>query len=248
MPIFIETLILFNIYIDFIVILMTSIILKQYVSKKNIISASLIGGLSTIILFIKITTISLIILQMFISFIIILVAFGKKSFFKKIVYFYINSILLGGIIFAINNIVFLSSIANFIILIVLTPLIVMFYREQIKKLKTNYNLKYKVNIKYKDKFISLNSFFDTGNSLIDPYFNKPVILINEDLLEIDNYFYIPYNTITEKGIIKGILVDEIEIVGLKSIKKIVVGLLPNKLRIDDVDCLLNYKIMEELND
>lgn len=247
MKIYIEVLILFNIYIDFLLLFMTKIIQKNVLNIKRVVIASIVGGFGTLVLFAKIPVIIFLVIELLLSILIILIAFGHKKILTNILYFYLNGILLGGLIFTINNIYKLSYKGNFLILLFLTPLILIFYKKQIKSLKTNYNLHYQVKIKLKDKNLNLNSFFDTGNNLIDPYFNRPVVLINESLIKCDKYFYIPYSTITESGVIKAITVDEFEIIGLKATSEVVVGLLPEKLKIKHVDCLLNYKILEEIN-
>ena len=132
------------------------------------------------------------------------------------------------------------------VLTLITPIILIIYKKKIKDLKENYNLNYQIKLKYKGKKITLNSFLDTGNNLTDPYFNKPVILVNEDIIKSDKYFYIPYSTITEDGIIKAIHINEIEIIGFKKVKDVIIGLLPKRLQINNIDCLLNKRIMEEI--
>jgi len=241
---YIELIILFNIYIDFLILLMTSTLLKQKISLKRLILASLIGGVSTFILFTNISIAELLVISFIFSLIIIKIAFNKL---KALFYFYFNSILIGGLIFLINNYFKINASTNYIILFLITPIIVIIYKIKVRSLKENYNLNYQIKFNYKGQKLILNSFLDTGNNLIDPYFHKPVILINDYLLKCDKYFYIPYNTITESGVIKAFCLDEIEIIGFKIIKNVVVGLLPNKLKLTKIDCLLNNKIMEEYN-
>ena len=242
---YIESIIIFNTYIDLLILLLTSVLIKEKISIKKLIISSLIGGLSSLILFLKISISELLIISIIISIFIIKISFKK---IKALFYFYLNSILIGGIIFLINNLVKLKTIENYFVLIIITPIILIIYKKNIKKLKENYNLNYQIKINYNNQKLILNSFIDTGNNLTDPYFHKPVILINDNILESDKFFYIPYSTITETGIIKGFYLNEIEIIGHKKIKNIVVGLLPKKLQISNVECLLNNRIMEELND
>ena len=95
---------------------------------------------------------------------------------------------------------------------------------------------------YHNKKYLLNAFLDTGNNLTVPLTKKPVILINKKI-QVDNFFYIPYQGVNGKGIIKCFKEDKIEI--NKTIKKdIIVGLLDEKIKIDGVDCLLNKKLLE----
>ena len=240
---YIEVIIIFNIYIDFLVLLLTSILIKQKIPFKKLLFISLISGLSSIILFLNITIIELLIISFLISILIIELTFKRM---KALLYFYLNSILIGGIIFLVNNFIKLSTLDNYLVLTLITPIILIIYKKKIKDLKENYNLNYQIKLKYKGKKITLNSFLDTGNNLTDPYFNKPVILVNEDIIKSDKYFYIPYSTITEDGIIKAIHINEIEIIGFKKVKDVIIGLLPKRLQINNIDCLLNKRIMEEI--
>lgn len=206
--------------------------------------ASIVGGLGTLFLFLKIPLFKFLILEFSLSILIIVIAFGKSNIWSNLLYFYLNALLLGGLILLFNNWFSLSYKGNFLILMIITPVMTLVYKNQIKVLKTNYNLNYKVEIKVKDQIIKLNSFFDTGNNLVDPYFNYPVILINESLIKSDKYFYIPYSTITESGVIKAVLADSFKVFGLKTINKVVIGLLPINLKLRGIECLLNYKILE----
>ena len=240
---YIELIIIFNIYIDFLLLLMTAIIIKKKVSIKRLILSSFVGGISTIVLFLKISILELLIISFIFSLIITYMTF--KSI-KGLFYFYLNSITLGGFIFLINNYFKITNSLNYLILIIILPILVIIYKKKVRNLKENYNYNFQVKIKYQNQKVILNSFLDTGNNLTDPYFHKPVILINEYLIKSDKYFYIPYNTITEEGIIKAFCIDEVEIIGFKSIKNVVIGLLPKKLELNNIDCLLNKKIMEEI--
>ena len=238
---YIELIIIFNVYIDFIVILMTSILLKQKLKLKKILIYSSILGLSSIILFFKISILELIIISFLLSLIIIKKLFGK---IKALFYFYFNSIMIGGIIFLINNYFNLNKY-NLILLIIISPIIYIVYKFKVKDLKENYNLNYEIEFKIKNQKYHLKSFLDTGNNLIDPYFHKPVILINNFGLENDKYFYIPYSTISESGIMKAFLIDNLNIIGVKKVNNVVVGILPQKLKLKKIDCLLNNRILEE---
>lgn len=239
---YVELIIIFNIYIDFIVILMTSILLKRKLKFKKLITYASLLGISSIILFFRITILELIIISFLISLILIKKLFNSC---KALFYFYFNSIMLGGFIFLINNYFKLNAKSNFILITFVLPIVYFIYKIKIKDLKENYNLNYEVEFINNDQNYRLKSFLDTGNNLVDPYFNKPVILINNLDLKCDKYFYIPYSTISESGIMKAFLLDNLEIIGVKNVKNVIVGILPNKLKLKKIDCLLNTKILEE---
>lgn len=83
---------------------------------------------------------------------------------------------------------------------------------------------------------------DTGNTLIEPYTNKKVIFINKTIDE--NYFLVPYKTIDNSSLIKCFKPKKIYIETLGERKDVVVGVLNKKL--NNFDCLLNYKLMEDI--
>ena len=68
-------------------------------SNKRLLLASIIGSLSTIIIFLKITNIILIILKILLSLILIIVSFGKSNIIVNTFYFYLISIIVGGTIY-----------------------------------------------------------------------------------------------------------------------------------------------------
>ena len=58
--------------------------------------------------------------------------------------------------------------------------------KEAKKLKLNYSKYYKINIIFDDSTLNLTAFLDTGNKLTDPITNKPIILVEKDLIILKN--------------------------------------------------------------
>lgn len=80
---------------------------------------------------------------------------------------------------------------------------------------------------------------------MSPYNKSPVILVNKKIIKNidDNYIYIPYSTVNSQNILKCIKVDKVIIEGIGERKNVLVGL-TDDIRIDDVDCILNMKLLE----
>lgn len=258
MKIYIDLVLFLNFAFDFILLLSVSVILKRNTNINRIIIGSFIGSLSILLLFININSMTLFIFKIVISILMIIITFSYKNvryFIKNISFFYMSSIILGGFLYLLNiefsykneGIIFYHNglSINFIILIILSPIIIYVYIKQCKSLKHTYNNYYKIKINYKNKFKKINSFLDTGNRLVSPYNKSPVILVNEKIFKNidDNYIYIPYSTVNNDGILKCIKVDEIIIEGIGVRKNVLVGL-TNSIKIDDVDCILNMKLLE----
>ena len=223
-----------NFFFDFILLLSVSILLRRNVSIYKILGGSFIGGVSILM---------------------ILVSFGYKSIkytFKNMLYLYTASIILGGFLYFLNvefsyqqyGLVFVNNglSVNVIFLIIFSPIIIYIYVKQGLWLKNNYSNYYKVNIYYNNHKIFLNAFLDTGNELTVPFSNKPVILIDKEIIS-DKFFYIPYKGVNNTGLIKCIKVDKVEISGVFK-ENVVIGILNEKIKIDGVDCLLNKKLLE----
>src|SRR5574344_1413657 len=83
---------------------------------------------------------------------------------------------------------------------------------ELNKIKNNYKSNYLISIYIKDKVFKTIGFLDTGNMLIDPYTNKPIILLENDSF-FDNFPYllVPYNTIDNHSLLRCIKPDRIEI-------------------------------------
>ena len=76
---------------------------------------------------------------------------------------------------------------------------------------------------------------------------KPIILIPKNKIDnITNKIIVPYMTIDNVSLLECISVDNILIDGISYKNKMLVGLIDKKINIDGIDCILNYKLMEEL--
>ena len=153
----------------------------------------------------------------------------------------------GGILYFIK-----SNINKYIYVILIILLLPVFSKEIIKyfkNLKTNYSYYYQIKINFKDNIVKLNSFLDTGNKLIDPYTNKGIILVDinkiKKLVKIRSPIYVPYKSLNNSGILKCIKPLSIEING-KIFNNYLIGLSEDNFNIDGIDCILNYKLLEEL--
>lgn len=258
MKIYLDLVLFLNFAFDFLLLLSVSIILKRNIKLNNIILGAFIGSLSILILFIKINSFTLFLIKILISILMILTTFKYKNikyFIKNISFFYMSSIILGGFLYFLNiqfsyknnGLVFYHNglSINFIVLLILSPIIIYLYIKECKSLKHNYNNYYKIEIYYKNQIKKINSFLDTGNKLVSPYNKSPVILVNKKIIKNidDNYIYIPYNTINNNGILKCIKVEKVIIEGIGIKENVLVGLTED-IKIDDVDCILNMKLLE----
>ena len=137
MKIYLDLVFLLNFFFDFLLLYGTSKILKEMVPIKRLVLGSVVASLSVFLLFIKLNSVSLFLIKVIISIGIILTTFGKKNFIKNISYFYLLSIVLGGSLYLLNisftyrnqGILFINNglSINFILLIIVSPIIIFCY-------------------------------------------------------------------------------------------------------------------------
>ncbi len=259
MKIYVDFVLFLNFMIDLLLLLGVSIILKRNVGINRIILGAFFGSLSILFLFFNIDNFLLMIFKILISILMVVIAFGFKNIkylFKNFIFLYLLGIVLGGVLYFFNiqfsykkiGLVFFHSgiSINIIFLIIVSPIVIYLYVKQINSLKNNYSNYYKIRINLDNKEYKFIGFLDTGNKLKDPYFNRPIILINKDKLSLKDMkkIYIPYVTITENGLLECINLKQVYIdsVGIK--KNVLLGFIKEQINIDGVDCILQTRLLE----
>lgn len=238
---YIELIYILNFLLDYMILYGTKRLLKINTTIKRLILASIIGSLTTNILFISINSISLFIIKVIVSIIMNLVAFKKENLIKNTLYFYLISIIIGGSIYLLD---IKTAYLKIIILIVIPPLIIYLYIKENTNYKLNYKDKYIVKITVENKVYNLEGFVDTGNHLKDPVTKKSVILVNLEL-PLNKVLYIPYKALNTEGIIPCIKPEKIEI-DKKIITNCLIGIAKDKITIPGINCILPNKLKEEL--
>lgn len=245
MKMYIDLFFIFNVIMDYIIIMSTSILLKRRTSYIRMILSSLIGGISSLVLF---TSLNKIVIEIVSIVIMVLISFGYKGIrylIKNILYMYILSTLLGGIIYLFNIKVSNSMFLTYLIIIVISIEIMLLYIKENKKMRSIYNNYYKVDIYFKDREkLSLIGFVDTGNNLYDPYKKRPVIIVPNKYIKEDKYILVPYHTINGNGLLKCIKPDIIFIDGIGYKGNVLIGFSDSFNFGDGVDVILHKDIMK----
>lgn len=238
---YIDELILMNFFIDYILLKALSKLLKINVKNKRIIFASIIGEIYLLFVNIDFSNFLLVLIKLILCIIMIICAFGYndyKTLIKNIIYYYIISFFLGGILFYLKT----ENLLKYKYVIFLIPTFIHIYEYFEYYLKDIINTRYKVTIYLNNgDVLYLTGFMDTGNSLIEPYSHKKVIIINKEVNE--KYFLVPYSTINNNSYIKCFNPKKVYIDKIGQRNDICVGVVNKKF--NGYNCLLNYKIMEE---
>ena len=244
MKMYIDLFFIFNVIMDYIIIMSTNILLKRRTSYIRMILSSLIGGISSLVLF---TSLNKIVIEIVSIVIMVLISFGYKGIsylINNILYMYILSTLLGGIIYLFNIKVSNSMFLTYLIIIVISIEIMILYIKENKKMRSIYNNYYKVDIYFKDREkLSLIGFVDTGNNLYDPYKKRPVIIVHNKYIKEDKYILVPYHTINGNGLLKCIKPDIIFIDGIGYKGNVLIGFSDSFNFGDGVDVILHKDIM-----
>lgn len=245
MKMYIDLFFIFNVIMDYIIIMSTSILLKRRTSYIRMILSSLIGGISSLVLF---TSLNKIVIEVVSIIIMVLISFGYKGIrylIKNILYMYILSTLLGGIIYLFNIKVSNSMFLTYLIIIVISIEVMILYIKENKKMRSIYNNYYKVDIYFKDREkLSLIGFVDTGNNLYDPYKKRPIIIVPDKYIKEDKYILVPYHTVNGNGLLKCIKPDIIFVDGIGYKGNVLVGFSDSFNFGDGVEVILHKDIMK----
>ena len=252
MKLYLDVIFLLNIWFDFLLLLSVSMLLKRYTKIKRIFLGALTGGITFFFLFLNLSSFSLFFFKVIVSILMILVTFSYKNFkytLTNLGYFYLTSIILGGgmyllsDIFSYNNhgLLFYKNgfQTNYIVLLIVSPIILFFYIKKNLKVQENYQHYHKVEFLYKGKLYHLTGYLDTGNHLKDPYKKRGIILVNTKLkYNLEEIIYTPYNALNYDGILKCLKVDKLY-VDKKEFKNYLIGISNLKFQIDGIDCILH---------
>lgn len=261
MTVYLDIVFLLNYVIDFLIILTLGITLKYRIKIKRIVFSSLLGSLSLLILFVNLNNFSMLLFKLFISFILVVTAYGFKSIsftIKNIIYFFFISIIYGGFLyFIIDNFTFKSNGLTFIktntdlnigLLVIISPIILYIYIKQIHS-RYKVNLRTEVSVFIDRECIKLNGFIDTGNTLKEPYGGKDVMITNnikiKNKIESNNYILIPCESVNGHSFIKGAKFEKV-IINKKEFNNIVIAYTSVPIKIDGIDIILNGRMIENV--
>ncbi len=258
MKVYLDLIFLINFLFDFVLLMSVNNILRRYIKLKRLLLGSFIGSLSILFLFIPLNNITLFLFKTLTSIFMSIITFKYKDLkytINNLYYLYTSSIILGGFLYLLNiefsyknvGLIFINKglSMNYIVLVIISPIIIITYIKQIRRLKNNYSNYNKVKIILKDNTImEFTGYIDSGNNL--QYNGKMVIIVNNKKLNnIKEYFFIPYTTLNNNGLLKCIIPKKIYINEKKIRKKVIIGIDKNKINIDGVNCILNKNMIGE---
>ena len=263
MKIYVDLVLLLNFLFDLLLLFGVALLLRRQTTLKRLLLGALVGSITIFSMFIEMSSLMLFLVKIMISVGMVLVVFGYQGWRylgKNLFYLYTSSILLGGFLYFLNlecsyqheGLVFYFNglSVNVIVLIILSPIIIYAYVKQGLELKNHYSHYYQIDIYLRNgKVLPVTAFLDTGNHLVDPYQRRPIILVNQELVEVnyskDKMVLVPYDAINHHGLLKCVVPEKVFIPGVGFRENFLVGLANEKIGIEGVDCILHSKLIEK---
>lgn len=133
---------------------------------------------------------------------------------------------------------------NLLILIIIAFITIISYTIHLKKHKLNGSKLFKTSIYINDKEYRLNGFLDTGCTL--SYLGKPCIILNKNIeMPCNKNLYIPFTTISGKGIMKGFKANKIFVDGYGFFENVIIAISNDKFHLEGTDIILNINLLED---
>ena len=261
MKVYLDLIFFINFMFDLLLLMTVSIECKIFSKKRRLLISSLLGSLSTFLLFLPLNNFSLFLFKVVISIIMIFVGFkitSKELLFTLLKSLYGNSIILGGLIYFLNNqfsykqkgFIFIhdGTSLNLIIILISSPIIFYLYHKMIVEEKRKRELLHRVSIKCKKGSIDTLGYLDTGNNIKDPYKRRGIIIINssEINLSLEESILVPFKTVDSNSLLRCIEIEELIIDDNLIKKKYLLGVSPKNIEIKGASCILPNIIEEEL--
>ena len=240
MTVYIDIIFLENLFMNYIIIFATGIIVKNEIRIIRTFIASFIGSIYAVIIYMNVLTVitTNILLKILLSIAMIYIAFNPKTikaFLKELIIFYLTSFTFGGVAFALIyfispskvlmekgvligtypiKIILLGGILGFIIITVAFKNI----KGRLSKKDMLCNVKISIN----GESTYVKSIIDTGNFLKEPISRIPVMVVEKEALRniipnnvLDNLS----NIINGKDVEIGEILSKIKIIPFTSLGK-----------------------------
>ncbi|MBQ3666326.1 MAG: sigma-E processing peptidase SpoIIGA [Lachnospiraceae bacterium] len=240
--IYVDVFFLINFIMDYIVIKLTAMVMKHKCRRIRICAACAVGAFYSVVILKPLLNHlpGLTLISIFISFLMILIAFGYRdliTYFKNVIFLTVVSFLLSGVMNYIYYSTRIGSVINetlhgtsnksmntrkFVAVTVIAYYIMVFVIRFVTAHKRDMNLIYEVMLSYNGKSVVAKALLDTGNSLKAPL-TKEMVHIAEykiirpmlkgDEVVKDNLMVIPFQSVGEEnGILYALKMDEMVVV------------------------------------
>lgn len=236
--VYIDVFFMINFVMDYIVIRLTSLVMKNNHNRLRIGAAAAFGALYSVIILKPLMNHSSYITfsSVIVAFAMIYMAFGFKNityYLKNVIFLVLTSFLFGGVMNYLYYMTRAGAIVNeilhgssnkgmnarkFVLATLMAYIIMVFAVRFVRNHKKDVKLIYDVKLSYKGKSVVTTALFDTGNSLTEPVSGKMVHIAEHRILRpmfkgdeaiSDKISVIPFKSVGEEnGLLYGIRIDE----------------------------------------
>lgn len=216
--IYIDVLVIINIYVGFFLVNATGRLLGEPACKWRIAVGSILSGLFATIILLDLNIIELLALRIAMALIITAVVFHHGRLWrwlKSCGVFVIVSCLFGGVMYAVsglaegsgltvkNGVCYIGiSTVTLVIYTIIAYCVILLFDNMMKR-RTPRNELCRVTVTFNDKSIEVTGLIDTGNKLVDIFSGTPVIICELErlrtLLPLTLYSYLKHKGSTDSS-------------------------------------------------
>ena len=285
--VYVDVLVAVNILVTYIMLVCTRVVVKSDTNKWGVVLATFFGGISSLVIFWE--SMPLVLSVIFKMAGVIIISFSgflpknKKQFLKTTLAFLFVNFLFGGLlyfveltfnpsnIFYMNGTVYFDISVLFLVSMTLICYGLLLVFDFFLRKRSSEKTLYKATIYFRDKSVTLNALYDTGNHLTDGIEGKPVVVT--ELNSIKDFFsrseieyfksdsivsevpatlksivrIVPCSSINGSSLLKAFVTEEM-IIESDTFKFktdfFVVAVTNNALSLGEYNCLLNSDIFE----
>lgn len=195
--IYIDVLLVLNMYVTYFLLKAASKISHTPVSSFRVTAASVAGSLSSMIILADINFFLIFLIKISVAFVIVIIAFGKQErshYIKLTASFFTMNFIFAGIIMGLGNIsdndcIYIRntviyydiSLTELVVLTAVSYFLICGIRYVLDRSTVTDSIYY-VCITNGERSVSVRGLADTGNSLVDAFSGKPVIICSCDIL------------------------------------------------------------------
>ncbi len=276
MTVYVDVLIVVNIFINFILLLLTARFNAQEYKTVRLLLGASVGGICSLVILLPISNAFInILIKLLTAIIMILFSFSFvkiKIFLRNVFILFALTYIFAGIMLSIwylfkpnkilvNNstVYFDISVTYLILLTAIIYLIITITNSLLKKEALNAK-KCKIRLTLQENTITLNGIIDTGNSLKDLFGDRETVTVSEkEIIKICNgkkiiekyperYRILPCKSVTGESLLEGIRCDnmEIELEGKRFNFKNPVAVISKSDFSDNFNAILNSEILTKM--
>lgn len=223
--VYIDLFFLLNFWMNLLIVFLVRKITRTYRTIRCIMAAFLEAGVGCglLLLFFLTESMAVFLLHIPCLFLLNVLAFGNRNMLWHLFLFVLTGASIGGIQSAVFSVsasetewpmILLVSVSCFLACMALEKQCRVRWKEEHMKAKTV--------LEFEDRKMFATALVDTGNKLYDPFFHKPVILVDERMMKDivmcckeshpEKLQYIPYHSVGRtNGMLEGVMFDRVSI-------------------------------------